>query len=80
MFAEPEELDFIMCGQPHISLQEWKSNTVYREQNSNPNDEADLEKKKFFYEHHHIAQWFWESLATLTQEELRLFLQFSTSS
>jgi hypothetical protein len=61
----PEELDLIICGNPTVNIHEWRSFTEYRGE---------------FNERHKVVKWFWDSLAELTQEDLRALLMFVTGT
>lgn len=44
IFEVCDELDYIMCGSPMLSLEDWKENTVYRET---------------FNAESEVVKWFW---------------------
>lgn len=58
---EIEDLEKLLIGQMVINIADWKANTVYV-------------NKKFSNEH--LIQWYWEYINTLTQAQLRKWLQF----
>ena len=59
------ELELLICGQPFIDVNDWKKNSIY---------------KGDFNKNHDVVKWFWEEIFTLSQEDLRKFLQFSTGT
>jgi len=62
---EPEELEQLLAGNKDIDVIDLKSNTEYGEGYSDS---------------HPVIKLFWDVLITLSQEELRSFLQFTTGS
>jgi hypothetical protein len=62
---EPEELEQLLAGNKDIEVNDLKSNTEYGEG---------------YTESHPVIKLFWEVMFTLSQEELRSFLQFTTGS
>jgi len=62
---EPEELEQIMGGSRDVDLNDLKTNTEYGDGFSDSNV---------------IVKLFWEVISTMTQEDLRNFLQFTTGS
>ena len=60
---DEDELDFIIKGVPHLSLDDWKANTLYRGD---------------YTSNHRVIKWFWEHLATFSQDDLRKLLLFCT--
>lgn len=58
---DADELTFLMSGVQEISLADWKKNTQYKGE---------------FTEKHKVITWFWQIMATLTQDELRKILIF----
>jgi len=62
---EPEELEQIMGGNKDIDINDLKGNTEYGEGYADTNG---------------VVKLFWEVMNTLSQEELKSFLQFSTGS
>ncbi|XP_013408033.1 E3 ubiquitin-protein ligase HACE1 isoform X2 [Lingula anatina] len=58
------ELELMLSGLPEIDVDDWKANTVY-----NGCDEES-----------NVVKWFWEEVATFTQHENALLLQFVTGS
>lgn len=67
MIAElsPEELEFILCGNPIINVTEWHSSTIYRGE---------------FNNNHQVIRWFWEVLEELSQKDLRDLLTYVTGT
>ena len=67
MIAEltPEDLEFMLCGNPEIDVSEWRENTVYRGD---------------FSDNHQVVRWFWEILSELSQQELRDLLTYVTGT
>lgn len=59
------ELELLINGKPFIDILEWKNSALYKGKYTN--------KSK-------VIEWFWEALATHSQEELSKFLQFCTGS
>jgi hypothetical protein len=62
---EPEELEQLLAGNKDIDVNDLKSNTEYGEG---------------YTESHPVIKLFWEVMFSLSQEELRSFLQFTTGS
>jgi hypothetical protein len=62
---EPEELEQLLAGSRDIDINDLKNNTDYGEGFSDSNP---------------VIKLFWEVMMTLSQEELRSFLQFTTGS
>ena len=60
-----DELEYFLCGECTINLEEWKNNTEYVGE---------------YYSNHCIILWFWEILSIMTQENLSKFLYFCTGS
>ena len=60
-----EELDFFLCGEPEISIEDWRANTRYKGE---------------YKSNHKVIKWFWDFLGTLNSGELEKFLQFCTGS
>jgi len=61
---EPEEIQQIICGNSDINVEDLKLNTKY----------------EVFTENSPTIKWFWEILASFTNDQLRLFLTFVTGS
>jgi len=62
---DSDELEFFICGDSIINLDDWKRNTEYKgEYNAN----------------HTIIVWFWKILSQLNQDKLSKFLHFCTGS
>jgi hypothetical protein len=62
---EPEELEQLMAGSKDIDVCDLKSNTDYGDG---------------YTDNHAVIKIFWEVMSSLSQEELRSFLQFTTGS
>lgn len=60
-----DELEFFICGDSELDLNDWKVNTDYR---------------GLYNEHNQMVQWFWLAIEKLNEEEKRKFLQFCTGS
>ena len=60
---DEDELDFLLEGVQHISLEDWRAHTLYR---------------GAFNGSHKVVKWFWEILATYEQARLRKLLLFTT--
>ena len=60
-----DEFELILNGRPFIDIEDWHSNTIYKEPYNNQ---------------HQIIKWFWKIMSDLTQEELSNFLLFSTGT
>lgn len=61
----PEELEYLICGQPIIDILDWKRNTLYESP---------------YKENHQVISWFWKSIATRSQKELANILKFCTGT
>jgi hypothetical protein len=48
----PEELEILICGLPIISLEDWKSNTIY---------------SGGYEEDNNVIKWFWEILGEMME-------------
>jgi hypothetical protein len=62
---DSDELELFFCGDSAIDVEDWKSNTTY---------------KDFYNKNHQIIKWFWEIILSLNDEERRKMLQFCTGS
>uniref|UniRef100_A0A6B2L4H7 HECT-type E3 ubiquitin transferase n=1 Tax=Arcella intermedia TaxID=1963864 RepID=A0A6B2L4H7_9EUKA len=62
---EPEELEQLMGGSKDLDLIDFKTNTEYGEP---------------YTDSHPVIKLFWEVLSSLSQDELKAFLQFSTGT
>jgi hypothetical protein len=60
-----DELEFILCGDQEISLEDWKENTHY---------------KGIYNKSHPIIKWFWDILSKLSNNDLEKFFRFCTGS
>ena len=60
-----DELEFFLCGDHYVDVQDWKENTTY---------------KDCYNDSHNVIIWFWEILSSFTEEDKRKFLQFCTGS
>eukprot|EP01022_Parablepharisma_sp_SALTPOND_P032952 TRINITY_DN87950_c1_g1_i1.p1 TRINITY_DN87950_c1_g1~~TRINITY_DN87950_c1_g1_i1.p1 ORF type:complete len:595 (-),score=9.37 TRINITY_DN87950_c1_g1_i1:3368-5152(-) len=60
-----DELEFFLCGDFDIDLEDWEANTVY---------------KGDYSESHKVIRWFWTVLSELSESQRRKFLQFCTGS
>ena len=58
----PRELEVLMCGQSEVSVQEWAALTDYRGE---------------FGKDHQVVKWFWQTLDSFSQQDLRTLLQFA---
>lgn len=65
IFEDVEEFELLLGGCNVINLEDWKENTVY---------------KDGYTDSTQVIQWFWMALEELNQDQLRIFLQFSTGS
>jgi len=63
-----QELELLMCGLPHIDMEDWKENTEYS---------GDFEKYGPDYP---VCQWFWEVVGDFDQEMKARLLQFVTGT
>jgi E3 ubiquitin ligase SMURF1/2/E3 ubiquitin-protein ligase NEDD4 len=61
-----QELELLMCGLPSLDLDDWKRHTEY------------LGEYNRLGPKHKVIKWFWEVLATFTDEERVRLLQFVT--
>jgi len=60
-----DELELIINGRPFIDVEDWHSNTIYKEP---------------YNVHHQIIKWFWDIVSDLSQKELSNLLMFSTGT
>ena len=65
IFEDVEEFELLLGGSSVVNLDDWKEHTLYKDS---------------FSESHHVIQWFWRALESLSQDQLRIFLQFCTGS
>lgn len=65
---DANELELILCGMPHINLDDWQENTVY----------AGLFLEKGMT--HHVIRWFWQVVEDFDPELRARLLQFATGS
>ena len=63
-----QELELIMCGLPHIDLEDWKAHTEY----TGSFEEIGI--------HHPVAEWFWETLEEYNDEMKARLLLFVTGT
>jgi len=63
-----QELELIMCGLPHIDLEDWKAHTEY----SGEYEELCI--------HHPVVEWFWETLEEFNDEMKARLLLFVTGT
>eukprot|EP00535_Pseudo-nitzschia_heimii_P005716 CAMPEP_0197189868 /NCGR_PEP_ID=MMETSP1423-20130617/20545_1 /TAXON_ID=476441 /ORGANISM="Pseudo-nitzschia heimii, Strain UNC1101" /LENGTH=880 /DNA_ID=CAMNT_0042642105 /DNA_START=453 /DNA_END=3095 /DNA_ORIENTATION=- len=63
-----QELELIMCGLPHIDLDDWKAHTEY----SGAYEELRI--------HHPTVEWFWETLEEFNDEMKARLLLFVTGT
>lgn len=61
-----QELELLLCGLPHIDLEDWMENTNY----------AGL----FYSERSEVCQWFWETVHDMDEEMRARLLQFVTGT
>ncbi|KAH9254822.1 hypothetical protein BASA81_007072 [Batrachochytrium salamandrivorans] len=62
------ELELLLCGLPHISVEDWKRNTVYRGEYAERG------------ENHPVVQMFWLIMEESNEEQRAKFLQFATGT
>lgn len=62
------ELELLLCGLPHISVEDWKKNTVYR---------GEYAEKGI---NHPVVQMFWLVMEESNEEQRAKFLQFATGT
>jgi len=62
---DSDELELFFCGDSVIDVEDWKSNTTYKDS---------------YNENHKIIKWFWEIILSFNDEERRRLLQFCTGS
>jgi len=63
------ELELLLCGLPTIDVGDWKTNTCYR-------GAYEMKGRPM----HKVVAWFWEFLASLSEEQKAKFLQFATGT
>ena len=62
---ETYELEMILYGVPFVNVDDWRSNTEY---------------KGSYNANHKVILWFWNTLESMTQEQLCNLLHFITGS
>lgn len=60
-----DEFELLINGQPFIDVEDWKTNTIYQGK---------------YTTKHKVIKWFWDTMNTLSQDDLAKFLQFCTGS
>jgi len=63
-----QELELLMCGLPHIDMEDWKMNTEYSGECEDIGSE------------HEVCQWFWGIVSDFDQEMKARLLQFVTGT
>ena len=63
-----KELELLICGLPHIDVQDWYHSTLYG------GAFADKGAK------HQVVKWFWELIESFSEEKRARLLQFSTGT
>jgi len=63
-----QELELVMCGMPHIEMDDWKTHTDYMGQ---------YESQQ---ENHQVTKWFWEVVEEYDEELRARLLQFVTGT
>lgn len=61
-----QELELLLCGLPHIDLEDWMNNTLYT--------------GVFSSEENEVCQWFWETVHEMEEENKARLLQFVTGT
>ena len=61
-----QELELLLCGLPHIDLEDWMDNTLYT--------------GVFSSEKNEVCQWFWETVYEMEEENKARLLQFVTGT
>lgn len=62
------ELELLLCGLPHISVEDWRKNTLYR------GEYAELGER------HPVVKMFWTIMEESNEEQRAKFLQFATGT
>jgi len=60
-----DELEYFLCGEYTINVEDWKNNTEYKGE---------------YFPNHTIILWFWKILSTMNQEDLSNLFYFCTGS
>jgi E3 ubiquitin-protein ligase NEDD4 len=66
---DAQELELLLCGLPHLDIDDWRRNTEYR---------GKYQSKKA---NHKVVKWFWEVVKNdLTDEQRARLMQFTTGT
>ncbi|KAA6391348.1 MAG: putative E3 ubiquitin-protein ligase NEDD4 [Streblomastix strix] len=81
-----EELEYALCGQPRIDVDEWQANTLY----SGFGTDIDITRRDRYVgdreqditreQHQHLVRSFWEIVREMNEDDRRRLLRFTTGS